>query len=88
MGSNLGSPLTTQSDPDIIIVEGLVIKRGDTVILNTNESLSLEVLTNIRGRLNKEFEDLGVNFYIVAGANLIHIPKEESQGAYFDTNNA
>ncbi len=75
------------NQPDIVIVEACKVKAGDMIILNTNESLSQEVVYSIRGRLEEEFKDLGVKFFIVAGARLIHIPKEENY-AHLDTHNA
>lgn len=63
--------------PDIVIVEGLVVRPGDVLVLCTNESLSQETIYEISGRIREELAQEDVKLLIVCGANLTKITKEE-----------
>lgn len=61
---------------DIIIVEACKPKAGDLLVLCTNESLSKDVIYDIRGRLAEKFDDAGIDFVIISGTSITHITKE------------
>lgn len=68
---------SSNPQPDIIIVEGLVVNPGDTLVLCTNESLSQETVYQIRGRIMEELAEHDIKLLIVCGASLTKITKEE-----------
>lgn len=41
-------------------------KRGDTIVVCTSESLSREILMEMRGKMMEYFEPMGVKVFIIA----------------------
>lgn len=52
--------------PEIQIVEAVIPKPGDTLVVCTKESLSREILVNMRGALEEYFSSTGVKVFIIA----------------------
>lgn len=56
---------------EIHIVNGVVAKPGDTLVIHTKESLSREVIMSMRGNLMAYFQDKDVDVVIIAADQVI-----------------
>lgn len=63
---------------EIFIVEACIPKPGDTLVICTKESLSQEVIYQMRGQIERYFENMGVKVIIVAADKTYLLTPEEN----------